>query len=66
LPAENQEVNPSFNITSTIMPADKPVLLVQAGKLGISFAQLNSDSNTFIAVQVYHFTKNATDNIIDD
>ncbi|WP_460552510.1 DUF3822 family protein [Ferruginibacter profundus] len=57
-------MNPSFNITSTTVPAGKPVLLVQAGKQGISFAQLDSDTNTFISVQVYHFAKQITDTAI--
>jgi Protein of unknown function (DUF3822) len=66
LPAENQVVNPSFNITTNTAPADKPVLLVQVGKQGISFTQLDIDSNTFIAVQVYHFEKHTTVNSIAD
>ncbi|MGG9962571.1 DUF3822 family protein [Ferruginibacter sp. SUN106] len=61
MPAENHTVNPSFNIKSTAIPAGKPVLLVQAGKQGISFAQLDSDSNTFTSVQVYHFAKQLSD-----
>jgi hypothetical protein len=48
------------------MPADKPVLLIQVGKQGISFTQLDSYSNTFIAVQVYHFANHAGDNSIAD
>jgi len=66
LPAENQAVNPSFNITTNTAVAGKPVLLIQVGKQGISFTQLDSDSNTFIAVQVYHFAKFASDNDIAD
>jgi Protein of unknown function (DUF3822) len=61
LPAENQTVNPSFNISTATIPANKPVLLVQAGKQGISFTQLDNDTNTFISVQVYHFAKHLTD-----
>jgi hypothetical protein len=66
LPAENHIVNPSFNITSNTTVAGKPVLLIQVGKQGISFTQLDSDSNIFIAVQVYHFEKHAADNDIAD
>ena len=54
-------MNPSFNITATNTGTSKPVLLVQAGKQGISFIQLNDDSNTFFAVQVYHFTRHLAD-----
>jgi len=57
LPAENQQVNPSFNISAVNTSIEKPVLLVQAGKQGISFIQLDNESNTFIALQVYHFAK---------
>ena len=64
MPAENQQVNLSFNISGVNTPIEKPVLLVQAGKQGISFIQLDSGSNTFIAVQVYHFAKHLSDNSI--
>jgi len=46
------------------VPADKPVLLVQAGKQGISFIQLDSDTNTFISLQVYHFAMHLTESNI--
>ncbi len=39
---------------------------MHAGKQGISFTQLDSSTNTFIAVQVYHFAKHETDNGIAD
>jgi Protein of unknown function (DUF3822) len=61
LPAENQTVNPSFNITTINTPTDKPILLVQAGKQGISFIQLDIGSNTFTSVKVYHFSKRLSD-----
>ena len=38
--------------------------MVQAGKQGISFTQLDSDTSTFIDVQVYHFAKYESDNAI--
>lgn len=57
MPAENQQVNPSFNISASNAPLEKPVLLVQAGKQGIALIQLDSDSNTFISLQVYHFAR---------
>ena len=66
MPAENQAVNPSFNITTNTTVAGKPVLLIQVGRQGISFTQLDSDSNTFIAVQVYHFAKHTSDTDIAD
>ncbi|MGF2413620.1 MAG: DUF3822 family protein, partial [Ferruginibacter sp.] len=66
MPAENQTVNPSFNIAATNAPADKPVLLVQAGKQGISLIELDSDTSTFISVQVYHFAKPITESNIAD
>jgi Protein of unknown function (DUF3822) len=61
LPAENHTVNPSFNITSKNTPAAKQNLFVQAGRQGISFVQLDSNSNTFTAVLVYHFAKHFAD-----
>ena len=61
MPAENQTVNPSFNITATNKPTDKPILLVQAGKQGISFIQLDTGTNTFVSVRVYYFSKNLGD-----
>jgi Protein of unknown function (DUF3822) len=64
LPAENQTVNPSFNITTTNTPTDKPILFVQAGSQGISFVQLDTGSNTFTSVKVYHFLKSLTDSAI--
>ena len=57
MPAENQTVTPSFNISPPHNPSIKPYLLVQAGKQGISLIALDADSNTFITVQVYHFAK---------
>jgi Protein of unknown function (DUF3822) len=61
LPAENHTVNPSFNITSKNTPPAKQNLFVQAGRQGISFVQLDSDSNTFTSVLVYHFAKHLAD-----
>ena len=60
MPAENHTVNPSFNITTENTPLNKPNLFISAGKQGISFIQLDTDSNTFISVLVYHFAKNLT------
>ncbi len=57
MPAENQTVNPSFNITSANTPSEKPHLFVQVGRQGVSFIQLDIDTNTSITVLVYHFTK---------
>ncbi|WP_462220071.1 DUF3822 family protein [Ferruginibacter sp.] len=53
-------MNPSFNITTENTPLNKPNLFISAGKQGISFIQLDTDSNTFISVLVYHFAKNLT------
>jgi hypothetical protein len=61
LPAENQTVNPSFNITTENTATEKPVLFIHAGRQGISFLQLDTDNNIFFAVQVYHFPKQSTD-----
>jgi hypothetical protein len=61
LPAENHTVNPSFNITTQNTPAARQNLFVQAGRQGISLIQLDSDSNMFTSVLVYHFTKHLTD-----
>ncbi len=60
MPAENHTVNPSFNITTENTPLNKPNLFISAGKQGISFIQLDTDSNTFISVLVYHFAKHLT------
>jgi Protein of unknown function (DUF3822) len=60
LPAENHTVNPSFNITTENTPLNKPNLFITAGKQGISFIQLDTDSSTFISVLVYHFAKHLT------
>ena len=64
MPAENQSVNPTFNITTANTGAEKPVLLIHAGRQGISFIQLDTDNNILFAVQVYHFAKHFTDNDI--
>ena len=64
MPAENHTVNPSFNITTENTPLNKPNLFISAGKQGISFIQLDTDSNTFISVLVYHFAKNLTSTAI--
>ncbi|MGC4103515.1 DUF3822 family protein [Ferruginibacter sp.] len=61
MPAENQQVNPSFNIKAAGNATVKPILLVQAGRQGVSFIQLDTETNTFIGVQVYHFAKNLSD-----
>ncbi len=61
MPAENHTVNPSFNITSKNTPSAKQNLFVQAGRQGISFIQLDSNSNTFTSVLVYHFAKHLAD-----
>ncbi len=60
MPAENHTVNPSFNITTENTPLNKPNLFISAGKQGISFIQLDTDSNTYISVLVYHFAKHLT------
>ncbi len=60
MPAENQTVHPSFNITTANAGTDKPVLLIQVGRQGIAFIQLDSENNIFFAVQVYHFAKHIT------
>jgi Protein of unknown function (DUF3822) len=64
LPDENQKVNPSFNISSESALTEKPVLLLQAGKQGVALLQLDSNTNTFIGVQVYHFAKGLAENNI--
>lgn len=64
MPAENQTVNPSFTISTANASADKPILLVLAGRQGISLIQLDTDTGTFISVQVYHFAKQLTDSNI--
>jgi hypothetical protein len=61
LPAENHTVNASFNITTENTPVAKQNLFVQAGRQGISFIQLDGETNTFTLVQVYHFAKHLTD-----
>lgn len=61
MPAENQTVNPSFNITTTNTGSDKPILLIHAGRQGMSLAQLDTEQNIFFNVQVYHFTKSIHD-----
>jgi hypothetical protein len=61
LPAENHTVNASFNISSKNTPSTKQNLFVQAGRQGISFIQLDSDSNMFTSVLVYHFAKHLAD-----
>ncbi len=60
MPAENHTVNPSFNITTENTPLNKPNLFITAGKQGMSFIQLDTESNTFISVLVYHFAKHLT------
>lgn len=57
MPAENQTVNPTFNITSVNTAALPTHLFINAGRQGISFVELEKESNTFISVIVYHFTK---------
>ncbi len=64
MPHENHIVNPSFNIATENILSGKQNLFVQAGKQGISFIQLDTDSSTFTSVQVYHFAKNLTENNI--
>jgi len=64
LPVENHTLNPSFIISSLNSLPVKPILLVQAGRQGIAFIQLDTDSNTFISVLVYHFAKSLSDNAI--
>lgn len=57
MPAENQTVNPTFSITSVNAAALPTHLFINAGRQGISFVELEKESNTFISVIVYHFTK---------
>lgn len=64
MPAENHTVNPSFNITTENSTTNKPHLFIQCGKQGISFIQLDTEQQTFIAVQVFHFAKNMSHNNI--
>ena len=64
MPAENQTVNPSFNITTAYTGTGKPFLLVQAGRQGISFIWLNDETNIFFGVEVYHFARHSTDSDI--
>lgn len=58
MPAENQTVNPSFNIKSTIAATDAH-LLVFASKQGMAFAVLDKHRNMFTGISVYHFGKDA-------
>ena len=57
MPAENHTVNPSFNITTVNASALPTHLFINAGRQGISFVELEKESNTFISVIVYHFAK---------
>ena len=57
MPAENQTVNPTFNITTANAPSLSTHLFINAGRQGVSFAELEKESNTFISVIVYHFAK---------
>jgi Protein of unknown function (DUF3822) len=59
LPAENQTVNPSFNIKSTATATDVH-LFVFAGNQGVAFAELDRGTNMFTGVRVYHFLNDMT------
>ena len=61
MPAENHTVNPSFNITTVNASALPTHLFINAGRQGISFVELEKESNTFISVIVYHFAKQLSD-----
>jgi Protein of unknown function (DUF3822) len=60
LPAENQTVNPSFNIQSPFI-ASQSHLFVFAGWHNLAFAILNTSTNIFSGVIVYHFTSDISD-----
>ncbi|MBS1511985.1 MAG: DUF3822 family protein [Bacteroidetes bacterium] len=64
MPAENQTVQPSFNITPVAITDEKPVLLIHAGRQGISIAWYDEAANTFTGIQVYHFPSAITDEAI--
>ncbi len=47
----------AFTIQSMAELSAKPFLLIQVGRQGISFLQLDSETQTFTSVQIYHFAK---------
>jgi hypothetical protein len=57
LPAENQAVNPTFNISGSNATGETTHLFINAGMQGIAFTEWEKESNTFISVLVYHFAK---------
>ncbi len=57
MPAENQPVNATFNISTENSTTAPTHLFINLGSQGISFVELDRESNTFISVMIYHFGK---------
>ncbi len=57
MPAENQTVNPTFNISDADHNSTPLHLYINAGMQGFSCTALDKASNTFTAVLVYHFPR---------
>ena len=62
MPAENHTVNATFNIITANSSAAPTHLFINAGTQGISFTEWDNETNTFISVLVYHFSKQLTKN----
>ncbi len=64
MPAENQTLKPSFSISPVNTDTAALHLFIQAGRQGISLLQLDTISNTFTSLVVYHFAKQMSDTAI--